>query len=57
MQPDLLTLEQQFLLHSFRPQIQAMPREELEALLIEIMRQKMAQANLFINLTGRPLVA
>jgi len=46
-QTQLLTMEQQFTLSKYRAQIKEISREELEDLFLEVMRQKMAQENLF----------
>ena len=48
MQPSLLTMEQQFTLRTYQGQVKSIPREELENLFLEIVRQKMAQGNLFL---------
>jgi hypothetical protein len=60
MQPNsetqLLTLEQQFNLRKYQEEIGRVPREQLEELFIEILRQKYAQLNLFQDLMrqGKP---
>jgi hypothetical protein len=61
MQPEpstsqLLTMEQQFALRKYQAQVKDVPREELEDLFLEVMRQKMAQENLFKDLMrqGKP---
>lgn len=46
----LLTLEQQFALVRYGEAAKQASREELEALVLEIARQKMAQENLFKQL-------
>jgi len=43
----LLTMEQQFALRKYQEEIGRVPREQLEELFIEILRQKYAQLNLF----------
>jgi hypothetical protein len=50
VQTELLTIEQQFTLKAYEGMIQKVPRAELEALYIEVMRQKMAQENIFKDL-------
>lgn len=50
MQPEqtqLLTMEQQFTLRKYQAQVKDVSREELEDLFLEVMRQKLAQENLF----------
>jgi hypothetical protein len=42
-----LSLEQMFSLRKYQEQLRDVSREELEELFIEIVRQKMAQENLF----------
>lgn len=42
-----LSLEQQFSLRKYQEHVKGVSREELEDLFIEIVRQKMAQENLF----------
>ena len=49
-QTQLLTLDQQFTLRKYQGQIKEIPREELEDLFLEVMRQKMAQENIFKDL-------
>lgn len=46
----LLSMEQQFTLRKYATQIKTVTREELEDLFLEVMRQKMAQENLFRDL-------
>ena len=46
----LLTMEQQFELRKYQDLITRISREDLEELCIEVMRQKMAQANVFHSL-------
>lgn len=46
----LLTLEQQFALVRYGEAAKQATREDLEGLLLEIVRQKMAQENLFKQL-------
>lgn len=43
----LLTMEQEFSLQKYKQQVKGVPRDELEDLFLEIMRQKMAQENVF----------
>jgi hypothetical protein len=43
----LLSMEQQFNLRKYKEQVKGVPREELEDLFLEVMRQKMAQENVF----------
>ena len=43
----LLTMEQQFAIRKYKQEISNVPREQLEKLFIEIVRQKYAQMNLF----------
>lgn len=45
-----LSVEQQFNLRKYQDQVKTVSREELEDLFLEIMRQKMAQENLFKDL-------
>ena len=45
-----LSMEQQFNLRKYQDQVKTVSREELEDLFLEIMRQKMAQENLFKDL-------
>jgi hypothetical protein len=61
MQPEpststLLTMEQQFALRKYQAQVKEVSREELEALFLEVMRQKLAQENLFRDMMreGKP---
>ena len=42
-----LSLEQMFSLRKYQEQLRDISRDELEELFIEIVRQKMAQENLF----------
>ncbi len=42
-----LSMEQEFSLRKYQAQVKGVSREELEDLFIEIVRQKMAQENLF----------
>lgn len=53
MQPEtqLLTMEQEFSLRKYQEEIGRVPREQLEELFIEILRQKYAQLNLFQEIT------
>jgi hypothetical protein len=45
--PDFsLNLEQQFDLHKYQQLVKDIPRHELESLLIQVIRLKMAQENL-----------
>lgn len=46
----LLTMEQQFALRKYAQHAKHIPREDLEKLFVEIIRQKMAQGNLFNRL-------
>lgn len=46
----LLSFEQEFSLRKYQDQVKDVSREELEDLFIEIIRQKMAQENLFRDL-------
>jgi hypothetical protein len=46
----LLSVEQEFSLRKYQDQVKDVSREELEGLFIEIIRQKMAQENLFRGL-------
>ena len=46
----LLTMEQQFTLRAYQGQIKSISREELEDLFLEVVRQKMAQENVFRDL-------
>lgn len=46
----LLSFEQEFNLRKYQDQVKDVSREELEDLFIEIIRQKMAQENLFRDL-------
>ena len=55
MQPEpststLLTMEQQFALRKYQAMIKEASKEELEALCLEVIRQKMAQENIFKDL-------
>ena len=43
----LLSMEQQFNLRKYQDQVKDVSREELEDLFMEVMRQKMAQENVF----------
>lgn len=45
-------MEQQFALRKYEEHAKHVPREELENLFIEIIRQKMAQENIFKRLVG-----
>ncbi|MEM8637771.1 MAG: NblA/ycf18 family protein [Cyanobacteria bacterium P01_G01_bin.54] len=47
-----LSMEQQFALRKYADQARHVPREELEDLFVEILRQKMAQENVFKRLMG-----
>ncbi|NEO83703.1 MAG: photosystem I reaction center subunit XII [Spirulina sp. SIO3F2] len=47
-----LSMEQQFALRKYAQHAKHVPREELEGLFVEIIRQKMAQENLFKRLMG-----
>lgn len=49
-----LSLEQQFNLRKYEQHAKQIPREELETLFIEIIRQKMAQENLFKKMVKMP---
>lgn len=49
-----LSLEQQFSLRKYEEQAKKIPREELENLFVEIIRQKMAQENLFKKMVQMP---
>ncbi len=44
---NLLSMEQQFSLRKYQEQVRGVSREELEDLFLEVMRQKMAQENVF----------
>lgn len=46
----LLSMEQQFSLRKYKEQVKGVSREELEDLFVEVMRQKMAQENVFKDL-------
>ncbi len=46
----LLSVEQEFSLRKYQDQVKGVSREELEDLFLEIIRQKMAQENLFRDL-------
>ena len=46
----LLSMEQQFTLRKYQAQVRDVSREELEDLFLEVMRQKMAQENVFKDL-------
>ncbi|NJN30838.1 MAG: photosystem I reaction center subunit XII [Synechococcales cyanobacterium RM1_1_8] len=46
----LLSMEQQFTLRKYQAQVKGVSREELEDLFLEVMRQKMAQENVFKDL-------
>ena len=46
----LLSMEQQFTLRKYQAQVKDVSREELEDLFLEVMRQKMAQENVFKDL-------
>ena len=50
MTQSLLSMEQQFTLRTYQGQIKSISREELEDLFLEIVRQKMAQENVFKRL-------
>jgi hypothetical protein len=50
VQTELLTMEQQFTLKAYEGMIQKVSRAELEELYLEVMRQKMAQENIFKDL-------
>ena len=50
MTQSLLSMEQQFALQRYGLQIQDISRNELEELFLEVMRQKMAQENVFKRL-------
>ena len=54
MDSKLLTMEQQFELRAKAAMVKHIGRAELEALFIEVYRQKMAQANLFQGLMNPP---
>ena len=54
MESNLLTMEQQFELRAKAALVKNISRAELEALFIEVYRQKMAQANLFQGLMNPP---
>lgn len=43
----LLSVEQEFSLRKYQDQVKGVSREELEDLFLEVIRQKMAQENLF----------
>lgn len=43
----LLSMEQQFSLRKYKEQVKGVSREELEDLFLEVIRQKMAQENVF----------
>ena len=43
----LLSMEQKFNLRKYKDQVKGVSREELEDLFVEMVRQKMAQENLF----------
>lgn len=49
-----LSMEQQFSLRKYEQQAKNIPREELENLFVEIIRQKMAQENLFKKMIQMP---
>lgn len=49
-----LSMEQQFSLRKYEQQAKNIPREELENLFVEIIRQKMAQENLFKKMIHMP---
>lgn len=49
-----LSLEQQFNLRKYEQHAKQIPREELETLFIEIIRQKMVQENLFKKMVQIP---
>jgi rubrerythrin len=49
-----LSIEQQFSLRKYEQQAKNIPREELENLFVEIIRQKMAQENLFKKMIQMP---
>jgi rubrerythrin len=49
-----LSLEQQFSLRKYEQHAKKIPREELENLFVEIIRQKMAQENLFKKMVQMP---
>ena len=46
----LLSMEQQFALRKYQAQVKDVSRAELEDLFLEVMRQKMAQENVFKDL-------
>lgn len=46
----LLSMEQQFTLRKYQAQVKDVSRDELEDLFLEVMRQKMAQENVFKDL-------
>ena len=48
--PALLSLEQEFLLRQYQAQLKAISRDDLEDLFLGLMRQKMAQENVFKDL-------
>lgn len=49
-----LSMEQQFSLRKYEQQAKNIPREELENLFVEVIRQKMAQENLFRKMIQMP---